>query len=279
MDQLKQKTSALLETLPYIQKFHGKIVVIKYGGQIMDATRHKRSLLRDIVFLKYIGLQPIVLHGGGPSITKEMARRKIVVEFVDGLRVTDAETVKIVAEVFKKTNEHVSSVLESYGSCTVGLLGDRDKLFTVVPQDKRLGLVGKITKVQTKKILQALATGCIPVISPLGVDAKGTSYNINADTAAAALAVALKAEKLTLVSDVDGVYDGKKFLSHITIAKSRKLIKQGVINRGMIPKVAACIQAVENGVPKAHLINGLLDHSLFFEIFTDKGVGTEIVKK
>lgn len=278
MEHITQKAKVLHEALPYLQSIQGKIVVIKYGGQILVGAKQKRSFLKDIVLLKSLGAYPVVLHGGGPSITKEMARRKIVVEFVNGHRVTDTETVKIVESVFKKNNKQIVDTINRFGANAEGLIANEEKIFTVVSKDKKLGLVGEIKKVETKKILAIIKKGYIPVISPLGIDKKGVSYNINADTAAASLAVALHSGKLTLVSDVDGVNDGKKFLTHLNIKNSRRLIKSGVISRGMIPKIEACIYALEHGVDKAHLINGLHDHSLFFEIFTDKGCGTDITK-
>jgi acetylglutamate kinase len=278
MENITQKAKVLHEALPYLQSIQGKIVVIKYGGQILVGAKQKRSFLKDIVLLKSLGAYPVVLHGGGPSITKEMSRRKIVVEFVDGHRVTDAETVKIVESVFKKNNKQIVDTINKFGAKSKGLIGNSEKIFNVIQRNKKLGLVGEIKKVETKKILKLIKEGYIPVISPLGIDRRGVSYNINADTAASSLSVALKAGKLTLVSDVDGVYDGKKFLIHLTIKDSYRLMKKGIISRGMIPKVEACIYALQNGVEKAHLINGLRDHSLFFEIFTDRGAGTDITK-
>jgi acetylglutamate kinase len=277
--QSTQKAHIFLQVLPYIQKFHGKIVVIKCGGQIVDNVKLKRALLKEIVLLKYCGLYPVVLHGGGPSITKEMSRKKIKVEFVNGLRVTDLETIRIIQSIFRKMNGQIVNTINKLGVNAKELFGDRDKIFRVIYKDAKLGLVGSVKKVQTQKILLSIKRGFIPVISPLGIGQNGKSYNINADTAAASLAIALKAEKLILVSDVDGVYNGKKFLDHLSIAEARELMKEGTISRGMIPKVEACISAVSNGVHKAQLINGLLTHALFLEIFTNKGIGTEIVKK
>ncbi len=276
MEHITQKAQVLLEALPYLQKIQGKIVVIKYGGQIMADNKQKRLLLKDIVLLKNLGANPVVLHGGGPSISKEMSRKKIVVEFIDGLRVTDEETVKIVESVFKKMNKQIVDTISHFDTKAKGLIGNTDSIFKVVPRNKKLGFVGEVKSVNTKKILALIKDGYIPVISPMGIGRDGKSYNINADTASAALAVALKAGKLTLVSDIDGVYDGKKFLIHLSIKNAERLKKAGIISRGMIPKVDACIQAVRGGVEKAHMINGMRNHSLFFEIFTDKGCGTDI---
>ncbi len=279
MKQTIQKAHIFLEFLPYIQKFHNKIVVFKCGGQIIDDLKLRKSLLKQIALLKYCGLYPVVLHGGGPSITKEMARKNIKVNFINGLRITDPATIRIATQVFKRINGQMVSAISQFKVEAKSIYGDKDRIFEVTYKNKKLGLVGKVKKVHTQKILSLIKGGYIPIISPLGIGANNQSFNVNADTAAAALAIALQAEKLVLISDVDGVYNGKKFLTRLNIEETEELVKQGIITRGMIPKVEACINAVNGGVHKAQLINGLLENSIFLEIFTDKGIGTEIVKK
>src|SRR3989338_5867155 len=238
---LNNKTQVLIEALPYIKKYHGKIVVIKFGGNAMSEIKH---VIEDIVLLKHIGIKPVVVHGGGPEIDKELKKAKIETKFINGLRYTDNKTIIIVKQ-----------------------------------KNPKLGLVGEITKINDNKILKIINNGFIPVISPLGIGKGSKHYNINADTAASHTATALNAEKLTILTNVDGVIINKKLQTHIDFNTAKKEIKKGIISKGMIPKVEACIYAVKNKCPKAHLINGLVPHSLLLEIFTDKGIGTEIVYK
>jgi acetylglutamate kinase len=278
LSKVHKKAASLIEALPYIQKFYGKIVVIKYGGSIMGELKLKRSLLKDIVLLKYVGINPVIIHGGGPGINKEMARRSIEPKFVDGLRVTDAKTVKIVKRVLGKYNDEICRTLKRFGVEAVGLYGTDYNLIQVKVTDKKLGYVGDVKKIKTSVLNKIIKQGKIPVITPIGRGSNGKDYNINADSAATALAVELGAEKLTILTDVDGVSDGKKLITHLSINEAEKLIKEGIIKKGMIPKVRACTYAVQHGVPKAHLLNGLKEHTLFMEVFTQRGVGTEIVK-
>ncbi len=273
MQELIQKaTSFLEEALPYLQKFKGKIVVIKYGGNAMLNDELKLSVMKDIALLKLLGIHPVIVHGGGPEITKAMEKAKLKPQFIDGLRVTDAATVRIIKRVFKEINSEIRSYLESFHVSAISLsdvLGAKEK-------NKQLGFVADISDVNTKKIQRYLKQGKIPVISPLATKGK-QSYNSNADTAAMAVAVALNAEKLTILTDVDGVLKKGKLLSHLTIKQAKHLIKTGVITKGMIPKVEAGLDAVAQGCKKAHLINGTIPHALLFEIFTKEGVGTELV--
>ncbi len=274
MKQLIKKAKMLIEeALPYIRKFKGKIFVIKYGGNAMINSKLKHSVMKDIAFLKSLGIKPIIVHGGGPEITKEMKKANLKPKFVNGLRVTDGSTIKIIDKVFKKINNEIKGLLKEFkeqGETVTGCLIAKQK-------DKRLGLVGRITKVDKKKILSVINKGYVPIISPLAIG-NGKKYNINADTAATKIATALKAEKLTILTDVDGVMEKGKLIAHLSIKDAHKHIKKGIISKGMIPKVKACIEAIESGCKKAHLINGTITHAILFEIFTDKGIGTELVK-
>lgn len=269
---INNKTQVLIEALPYIKKYHGKIVVIKFGGNAMSEIKH---VIEDIVLLKHIGIKPVVVHGGGPEIDKEMKKAKIKTRFINGLRYTDNKTMGIVEKVFSKINRDIVSNIESHGAKAMNASGN----IAVKQKYPKLGLVGEIKKVDHNKIFKIINNGFIPVISPLGIGNNSKRYNINADTAASHIATALNAEKLTILTNVDGVIINQKLQTHIDFKTAKKEIKKGVINKGMIPKVESCIYAVKNKCPKAHLINGLMPHSLLLEIFTDKGIGTEIVYK
>lgn len=274
MERIGQKTTVLIEALPYIQKYSGKIFVIKCGGNVMIDEAIKKSVIGDIALLKHVGINPIVVHGGGPEINKEMQKAKLKPKFVNGLRYTDKKIMYIVRKVSFKINKEIGLLLNAEkckaDNLTNGLMKTRIK-------DKNLGLVGKIVKVDKKKIMKKIKGGIIPIISPVGHDGKNYN-NINADTVATKVAEAVKAEKLTILTDVGGVYKNGKLISHLSIKDAEKEIKRGVISKGMIPKVLGCINAVQKGVKKAHLIDGTLKHSVLLEIFTDKGIGTEIVK-
>ncbi len=268
---LSNKTQVLIEALPYIKKYHGKIVVIKFGGNAMSEMK---PVIEDIVLLKHIGIKPVVVHGGGPEIDKELKKAKIKIKFINGLRYTDDKTIKIVKKVFSKINHDIVLNLKGHGAKAFNAV----EAIKVRQKNPKLGLVGEITKVDNNKILKIINDGFIPVISPLGTG-NNKHYNINADTAASHIATALNAEKLTILTNVDGVIINKKLQTHIDFNNAKREIKKGAISKGMIPKVEACVYAVKNKCPKAHLINGLMPHSLLLEIFTDKGIGTEIVYK
>ena len=278
METIHQKATVLTQALPYIKKFHGKTIVIKYGENAMIDEKLKQEVLHDIVLLNLVGINPVIVHGGGPSISEEMKKANISPQFIDGLRVTDEATMRIVKKVFKRINKEIENILEKGGARAIGLSGDEHSLIMVKQKDKRLGLVGDIVKINPDILMTIVRDNYVPVISPIGVDEEGQSYNINADTAAAAIASALKAEKLTILTNVEGVMEGKKLVSTLTVSEAKEKIARGVIHSGMIPKVEACIEAVHHGVKKAHLIDGTTPHTLLIEIFTDKGIGTEIVK-
>ncbi len=267
--EINEKTSVLIEALPYIKKYSGRTIVIKFGGNAMAEMEH---VVEDIVLLKHIGINPVVVHGGGPEIDERLKKKGVIPRFINGLRHTDEDTMKIVEAVFNKINKGIVKNIINHGAKAQNI---RMSIF-VIQKSRELGLVGEIKKIDKNKISKALKRGVIPVVSPIGTDEDGKKYNINADTAASYIAVALSAEKLTLLTNVDGVIISGKLLSHLDFGAAMRGIKNGAINKGMIPKVEACIYAVKNKCPKTHLINGLVAHSLLLEIFTDKGIGTEI---
>src|SRR3989338_2781381 len=269
---LHEKTNVLIEALPYIKKFKNKIVVVKFGGNTMSRME---QVIEDIVLLSHIGIRPVVVHGGGPEIDAELGKANIQPKFINGLRYTDEKVMKAVEKVFWRINKEIVANLRKHGAKS----DNAGNCIKARQKDKKLGLVGDITHVNRLHLLEMLDFDIIPVISSIGTDGQGKKYNINADTAASHVAVALKAEKLTILTNVDGVMISGRRLSHIDIRHALAEIKKGAINKGMIPKVKACIYAVKNQCPKAHLINGLTPHSLLLEIFTDKGIGTEIVDK
>lgn len=270
-----QKKAKLLidEALPYLQKFKDKIIVIKYGGKAMINNTLKKSVIKDIAFLKIVGIKPIIVHGGGVMATKKLERLNIKPVFIRGLRVTSAKAIKIIEKVFIGINKNIQINLKKLGVRNKGLYHS----VYVEQKNKELGFVGKIKKVNIKKIKKILSEDKVPIISPLGIKGRQI-YNLNADTVAAEIAIALNALKLTILTDKDGVIKNGKLISHLSIADIYKYIREGTITEGMLPKVEACITAVKAGCPKAHLINGTVPHSLLFEIFTNKGIGTEIVK-
>lgn len=280
-EQLVEKATEFLEeALPYIQKFKDKIVVVKYGGKAMRSEELKKAVIKDIALLKYLGIKPVIIHGGGPEITKEMELAGLKTVFVNGLRITDDATMKIVQKIFKNIN---AEIRENLWQLNVASVEINDCLISKL-KDKNLGLVGEVIGVDKEKIIDAIAKDKIPVISSIGIgvcddeNGKKIIYNINADTSAAKIAVSLNAEKFTILTDVDGVNKNGELISQLSLNDAVKYIQEGIITEGMIPKVKACIEAVEHGCKKAHLINGTILHSLLFEIFTHEGVGTEIIR-
>jgi len=278
MKQLKQKVSTLIEALPYIKKYSGKIVVIKYGGKAMIKPGIQKNVMTDIVLLKHVGLNPVIVHGGGPEIDRAMKIAGMEPRFIDGQRITDKPTMDIVEDVFESINKEIYTIIKKTGGKPISISGRDHKLIIVKQYDQQLGYVGDIKKINPEIIFSIIKEDYIPVISPIGISRDNEIYNINADTVASALAIALEAEKLTILTDVEGVMERGKLIPHLTIRKARKKIRNNIIKSGMIPKVEACIYAVKHGCPKAHLIDGTVKHSILLEIFTDKGIGTEIVK-
>lgn len=287
MELLIKKAGILIEALPYIQRLSGKTVVIKYGGNAMINEELKDSVMEDITLLKFIGLNPIVVHGGGPDISSALKTYGIESKFINGLRVTDDETIKVAQMVLVgKTNKEIVAGINRKGGKAVGISGidgallECEKLYTEVDGERAdIGHVGEIVKVNDELLEHLTNDEYIPVVAPIGTDKNGNNYNINADSAAGAIACALKAEKLMLLTDVDGVKDADgNVIFEINTPTVRKLINDGIINGGMIPKVLGCVKAINSGVKRVHIIDGRIPHSILLEIFTDEGIGTMITK-
>lgn len=284
MEDAIKKAEVLIEALPYIKRFHKKVVVIKYGGSILGEGNIRQSVLEDIVFLSYMGLRVILVHGGGPNISERMRTTGKKTDFVDGMRVTDEETLGIVTEELIKINGLIVNELKELGGKPKGLDGGKDKIIEVEKKKSKidLGLVGQVTQVDSKTMLEELKAETILVVLPLGVGKDKKIYNINADEVACAVASSLEAEKLVFLTNVKGIMrnpsDPDSFLSTLTIQEAKGLIEDNVIQQGMIPKVKACIEALEKGVKKSHMIDARIPHGLLLEIFTDTGIGTEIIK-
>lgn len=292
LEVAKAKAAVLIEALPYLQKFRGRTVVVKFGGAAMDAEGDLSKILFSLVFLSQVGLRPVLVHGGGHFITQAMKERGKPPAFVRGQRVTDAETLAIVEDVLVNTvNAGLVRAIEALGGSAVGfhprhgqpLLGERLLGTDADGKPVDLGFVGRVFSVRTAVIEQVLDAGVIPVVAPLAVTLDGQTLNCNADSAAWKVAADLKAEKFVILSDVPGILrnqtDESSLVSTVTKADIEQLEREGVISGGMLPKVDACLRAVEAGVRKAHMIDGRIPHALLLEIFTDKGIGTEIVKE
>lgn len=284
MSQL-DRAQILIEALPYLRKWHGKTVVVKYGGAAMTDERLKHQVMEDIVLMHYVGINPIVVHGGGPEVSEAMKKVGKEPVFVRGLRVTDAETIEIVEMVLAgKTNKGIVSLLQQHGSPAVGLSGKDGNLFVARKMETEggdLGFVGEVTQVNPKIIHTLVAGGYIPVICSVAAGEHGETFNINADHIAGRLAGELSAEKLVLLTDVRGILEDVKnpdsLLSEVTAVQARELIATGKVDKGMIPKVESCLMAIEGGVPRAHILDGRASHSILQELFSDQGVGTMIV--
>jgi acetylglutamate kinase len=284
MEEAIKKADILIEALPYIKKFHKKIVVIKYGGSILGEEKIRRAVLEDIVFLNFMGLRPVLVHGGGPNISERMRNLGKKTEFIDGMRVTDEETLAIVEEELQRLNETIVGELIELGAKATGLSGKDKKIIQVEKKRAKvdLGLVGQILGINTGPIIEELKDDKVVVILPMGKGQDKKTYNVNADEAASYISGELKAEKLVLLTNVKGIIrnpeDPHSFLSTLTIQEAGGLIENKVIQQGMIPKVLACIGALEKGVKKTHIIDARVPHGLLLEIFTEQGIGTEIIK-
>jgi acetylglutamate kinase len=280
--RVQDKAEVLIEALPYIRAFFGKTLVIKYGGAAMTEEGLKARFAEDVVLMKYLGINPVIVHGGGPQISELMKRLGKEPKFVKGVRVTDAETMEIVEMVLGGTiNKEIVALINRHGGRAVGLTGKDGGLILarrLKGAGSDFGRVGEVRSVDPQ-VLETLDRGrFIPVISPVGADEEGRSYNINADLVAGAVASALRAEKLLVLTDVKGILDADgALLSTLSKKEVQKLIRKGVINKGMLPKVQACLAALEGGTAKTHIIDGRVPHALLLEVFTDQGVGTEIV--
>jgi len=293
MENFIGKAEVLMEALPYFRRFYGKIFVIKYGGNAMIDEELKASFAQDIVLLKYVGINPVVVHGGGPQIDQTLQKMGITSRYVRGMRVTDPETLDIIEMVLVgKVNKEIVNLINQHGGMAVGLSGKDGglilarKMNVAVSQNGEspeiidIGMVGEIIGINPLVINSLDENKFIPVIAPVGVGQNGETYNINSDLVAGEIAEALNAEKLILLTDVEGVKDKKGgFLSTLRVNQARKLIQDGVIGSGMIPKVECCIDALKGGVGKTHIIDGRVKHAVLLEIFTKEGVGTEVVRK
>jgi acetylglutamate kinase len=281
------KADVLVEALPYIRRFAGKTVVVKYGGNALAGASEDDALdtfAEDIVLMRHVGMNPVVVHGGGPQITDLMQRLGKEPEFVDGLRVTDAETVDIVRmALVGKVNREIVSSVNRHGSYAVGLSGEDAALITVSMRDARLGFVGDVTSINPSIVVRLLNEDLIPVIATVGVDEAGQAYNVNADTVAGAIAQAMQAEKLVYLTDVAGVYadygDETSLISRIDAAGLARLLADGKADGGMIPKLQSCVHALNGGVRQAHILDGRVPHALLLEFFTREGIGTMIVNE
>lgn len=283
MENAVKKADVLIEALPYIKNFHGKVIVVKYGGSILGDEKIRKGVLEDIVFLNLVGLRPVLVHGGGPHISERMRASGKKTDFVDGMRVTDAYTLKLVEEELEILNKIIAGEIIELGAESIGLNGKNKNLIQVEKKKAKidLGMVGHIIGIDAESVLVQLKKARVPVILPMGICRDNKSYNVNADEASANIAVSLKAEKLVLLTNVKGIMrnpeDPSSFLSTLTTEEARGLIKNAVIQQGMVPKVKACIEALEGGVKKTHIVDARTPHGLLLEIFTDQGVGTEII--
>jgi acetylglutamate kinase len=297
MNRLIKKANVLIEALPYIRTFRGKTVVVKYGGHAMTDSALKERFAQDVVLLKYVGINPVIIHGGGPQIDKMLDRLGIEAKFRHGVRVTDEETMEIVEMVLGgKINMEITDLINRHGGSAVGLSGKDGGLILSRPLTAKawaeslereldgedgegdFGLVGDIEKVDPSLLYKLQSDHYIPIIAPIGTDREGNTYNINADLMAGAIAGALRAEKLVMMTDIKGIRDAKgRHLSTVSRKDAQRMVKKGTITEGMLPKVHACLDALAGGVGKAHIIDGRVPHAILLEIFTNKGIGTEIV--
>ncbi len=284
MEEAIRKADVLIEALPYIKRFHKKVIVIKYGGSILGEEKIRRGVLEDIVFLNFMGLRPVLVHGGGPNISERIRSSGKKTEFVDGMRVTDTETLKMVEEELKSLNDVIVNEINDLGAKAAGLNGKHACLIQAEKKKAKidLGLVGQITAINTQVIFDELKKDRIAVVLPMGIGKDKRAYNVNADEAAASIAAGMEAEKFVLLTNVKGILrnpdDPQSFLSTLTVNEARGLVQDNVIQQGMIPKVSACVEALEKGVKKTHIIDARTPHGLLLEIFTDKGIGTEIIR-
>ncbi len=276
------KATILAEALPYIREFSGKTVVIKYGGSAMEDPDLAHLFAQDVVLMRLVGMNPVVVHGGGPQISDLMRRLGKEPKFVDGLRVTDAETVDIVRmALVGKVNREIVASVNQHGSYAVGLSGEDAGLITVDQRDDKLGFVGDIRRIDPSILERLLREELIPVVATVGVDEAGQAYNVNADTVAGAIAESLRAEKLVYLTNVAGMYgdlaDEASLISRIDVDRLAALVDEGVLSEGMIPKARSCVDAVKSGVSRAHILDGRIPHALLLEFFTREGIGTMVV--
>ncbi|NBH83603.1 acetylglutamate kinase [bacterium C-53] len=284
MSEVMQKAEVLIEALPYIQKFNRRIIVVKYGGSAMTSEELKKNVVKDVTLLKLVGFKPIIVHGGGKEISRWVGKIGMEPKFVNGLRVTDADTMEIAEMVLNKVNKGLVQMVQELGVNAVGVSGKDGGLLKVKKRfsdGEDIGYVGEITDVNPKVLFDLLEKDFLPIVAPVGMDDDFHTYNINADDAACAVAKAVKAEKLAFLTDIEGLYrdinDKSSFLSRLTASQAEELLKDGIIGGGMLPKLYSCIDAIENGVNNVHILDGRILHCLLLEIFTNKGIGTCIM--
>ena len=285
MDQVMQKASVLIEALPYIQKFNRKIIVVKYGGSAMSNEELQKNVIKDVTLLKLVGFKPIIVHGGGKAISRWVEKVGKEPAFVNGLRVTDEETMEIAEMVLGRVNKNLVTMVEELGVKAVGISGKDGGLLRVEKKysdGKDIGFVGNITQVDPKVIYDLLEKDFLPIVAPIGLDENFQTYNINADDAACAIAKAVGADKLVFLTDIEGLYrdinDKSTFISRLTASQAEELIAGGVIGGGMLPKLGNCTSAIRNGVNRVHILDGRIPHCMLLEIFTNQGIGTAIIQ-
>ena len=284
MNKYLEKANVLIEALPYIQRFNRKIIVVKYGGSAMADEELKKKVIADVVLLKLVGFKPIIVHGGGKEISRWVQKVGMKPQFVNGLRVTDTETMELAEMVLNKVNKELVCHVQELGVKGAGISGKDGGLLKVKKRyadGEDIGFVGEITDVNPQILLDLIEKDFLPIVCPIGLDDEFNTYNINADDAACAIAKAVGAEKLAFLTDIEGVYrdkdDPSTLISEITVSEAKELIDSGYIGGGMLPKLGNCIDAVENGVSRVHILDGRIPHFLLLEIFTNKGIGTAII--
>lgn len=284
MESYQNKAEVLIEALPYIQKFNRRIIVVKYGGSAMVDEELKRNVIKDVTLLKLVGFKPIIVHGGGKEISKWVQMSGKEPKFVNGLRVTDEATMEIAEMVLGKVGKQLVSLIEELGVKAISISGKDGKMLTCkkkLSKGEDIGYVGEVTNVDAKILYDLIEKDYLPIVSPIGMDENYHAYNINADDAACAIAREVNAEKLAFLTDIEGVYEDPKdpntLISELTIDDARKLMENGNIGGGMLPKLTNCIDAIENGVSRVHILDGRILHCLLLEIFTNKGIGTAII--
>ncbi len=283
MNELQQKASVLIEALPYIQQFNRRIIVVKYGGSAMSTKELQENVIKDVTLLKLVGFKPVIVHGGGKEISRWVEKVGMEPRFVNGLRVTDEDTMELAEMVLCKVNKQLVSMVQDLGVKAVGITGKDGGLLVCrkkLSDGQDIGFVGDITHVEPKVLFDLIEKDFLPIVAPIGMDENGQSYNINADDAACAIAEAVKAEKLAFLTDIEGLYkdinDKSTFISNLSADEAQGLVDSGYIGGGMLPKLSGCIDAVRNGVNKVHILDGRILHCLLLEVFTNKGIGTQI---
>ncbi len=283
IEQLVEKADILIEALPYIKRFRGKEILIKYGGAVMLDPEVRENVLHDLVFMNYVGIRPILIHGGGPAITENLKKAGVQSKFINGLRVTDKDTIKVVVATLGEINRKMVQDLSRFGAQAMGLSGHDAEILLVKKHEANgdVGFVGDVISVNTLPIRELTDLNVIPVIYPVGIDKKGETYNVNADEAAAKIAAAMGVQKIMVLTNIRGILSDQNkpdsLIPSLHVNQVETLIRDEVITGGMIPKINACVTALKGNVAKAHIVDGRIKHSLLLEIFTDRGIGTEII--